>query len=133
MESLQRRLGDPSPAKVKYILDDITQPRRLTKLTGIRLWHDRALLHFLHEEAHKASYLDTLRRVLTPDGYVIIAAFSLDGAENCTGLPVHRYSVEMLSEFLGKEFTLLEGEEYIYHQPSGSPRPFIYTRFQREN
>lgn len=130
LETLQQRLGETASAKVAYLCDDITRPQTLPTLAGVRLWHDRALLHFLQDEDHKASYLETLRKVLAPGGFVIIAAFSLSGAEMCTGLPVHRYSVEMLARFLGPEFVLLEGQEVTYYQPSGSPRPFVYTRFQ---
>ena len=131
LERLKQRLDVRDSTKVEYFVDDITNPQHLNKLSDVKLWHDRALLHFLHDEAHMQAYLNTMNQVLAPEGFVIIAAFALYGAEKCTGLPVQRYSAEMLENFLGPEYTLLEQHDFIYHQPSGSERPFIYTRFRR--
>jgi ubiquinone/menaquinone biosynthesis C-methylase UbiE len=131
LNRLELRIAESHPNHLHCIVDDITHPTELIKLQPVKLWHDRALLHFLHDQVDKQSYLSTLCRLLLPDGYVIIAAFSLNGAEQCTGLPVHRYNAEMLAEFLGPEFSLREQFDHTYHQPSGNPRPFIYTRFQR--
>jgi hypothetical protein len=70
----------------------------------------------------------------TLEGYgirVIIAAFSLKGAKNCTGLDVKNYDHDLLAEFLGEDFKLLEYFDHTYHMPSGEPRPYIYTLFQK--
>jgi len=64
-------------------------------------------------------------------GFVILAEFSLKGASACSGLPVHRYSKEMLTEKLGMEFELMDSFDYTYLMPSGAQRPFIYTLFRR--
>ena len=130
LNRLEMRIADNHKKYLQLIVDDITHPAELTRLENIKLWHDRALLHFLHDQRNKQAYLDTLRKVIAPNGFIVIAAFSRRGAEKCSGLPVHRYSAEMLAEFLGPDFNLLEQVEHTYHQPSGSPRPFIYTRFQ---
>ena len=96
------------------------------------LWHDRAVLHFLLEEKQRSAYLSLLKRIVRKGGYVIIATFSLKGASKCSGLTVKNYDQDMLSDFLGEEFKLLEGFDYLYHMPSGDERSFIYTLFQRK-
>ena len=68
---------------------------------------------------------------MTKRGFVIIAAFHLNGASACSGLPVHRYSSQMLQQKAGDEFKLLEAFDYTYTQPSGDTREYVYTLFQR--
>jgi len=129
---LKDRLGAEKSSQVQWLLDDITQSKYVRKLKNVMLWHDRAVLHFLQEEFQRQEYLATLRDIVKVGGFVIIAAFSRLGVDQCSDLPVHRYSGEMLAEFMGREFDLLECIDHTYCQPSGGLRPFIYTRFQRK-
>jgi hypothetical protein len=116
---------------VKWIIDDITNPIHLQDLRDIAIWHDRALLHFLLKDAEQRKYLSLLNRVIKKDGYVIIATFSLKGLKKCAGLNVKNYDHNMLKEFLGENFDLVEYFDYVYHTPSGTERPYIYTLFQK--
>lgn len=131
LEQLKARLGADKAGCVRWLVDDITRPQSLAQLGDVALWHDRAVLHFLCDHTDRQTYLATLRQVLRPGGFVIIAAFSLDGAPTCSGLPIFRYSPAMLAAFLGDEFELLDDFDYLYRQPWGDPRPYVYTRFQR--
>lgn len=128
---LKKRLGEEKAPLVKWIVDDITEPVYIQDLKDIALWHDRAVLHFLLEENQRRAYLSLLKNAVKRGGYVIIAAFSLTGAKKCTGLEVRNYDHNMLAEFLGEEFILLDHFDYTYHTPAGVPRPYVYTLFQR--
>ncbi len=132
LNKLKKRLGEKA-SQVRWIADDITQPVHVQKLKNIAVWHDRAVLHFLLEENQQDMYLSTLKKVVKKGGYVIIAAFSLKGAKKCSGLDVKNYDQNMLAEFLGEDFSLLEYFDYIHHMPSGEPRPYIYTLFHKIN
>ena len=133
LEELKQRLGD-NAARVNWIVDDLTQSQHIQELRDVAVWHDRAVLHFLTEETEREAYLKTLLQVLKPNGgYVIIAAFSLDGAPKCSGLDVRRYDKEMLQEFFGGDFKVLEHFKFLYRMPSGDIRPYIYTLFKRNN
>jgi EEF1A lysine methyltransferase 2 len=127
---LQERLGEKA-ASVRWIVDDLTAPLHLNQLSDITFWHDRAVLHFLTGESQRQSYFDTLKRVVEPGGYVMIAAFAIDGAKKCSGLDVHNYDSDMLAAALGDEFTLIDSFDYLYTMPSGDTRPFVYTLFRR--
>ncbi|GMR25361.1 MAG: class I SAM-dependent methyltransferase [Ignavibacteria bacterium] len=116
---------------VKWIVDDITNPKNLTEIGTVDLWHDRTVLHFLTEENQREGYLSTLKRLVKVEGYVIIAVFSLEGAKKCSGLDIVNYDHMMISKFLGDEFKLLEHFPYLYIQPSGGERPYVYTLFKR--
>jgi SAM-dependent methyltransferase len=132
LNKLKERLGEEKASLVDFIVDDITQPIHIKNLKNIAVWHDRALLHFLLEETKLQAYLTTLKKVVKEDGYVILATYSLKGAKRCSGLDVKQYDQNMLTEFLGNEFELVEYLEYTYHMPSGETRPYVYTLFQRK-
>jgi len=131
LNKLKERLGKEKASSVRWIVDDITQPIHIRNLRDIAVWHDRAVLHFLLEEKEQNMYLSTLKKVIKTGGYVIIAAFSLKGAKKCSGLDVKNYDQNMLAKFLGEDFRLLEYFDHTYYMPSGKPRPYIYTLFQK--
>ncbi len=130
LDKLKARLGEKA-SLVRWIVDDITRSANIRNLRDIAVWHDRAVLHFLLEDKQQQEYLSTLKKVTRKGSYVIIAAFSLEGAKKCSGLDVKNYDQNMLAKFLGKDFSLLEYFDYTYHMPSGELRPYIYTLFRK--
>jgi len=133
LEELQSRIGSKRSSLVRWLIDDLTNPTELQSLEAIELWHDRAVLHFFNEPNEQDAYFNLLRKLVIQKGYVIIAAFNLNGAPKCSGLPVFRYDAEMLQKKLGKEFQLKEAFDYTYIQPSGDTREYVYTLFQRKS
>lgn len=131
LEKLKTRLGPEQAGKVHWVVDDLTKPDFLKSLEPVDLWHDRAVLHFFNDPEEQLSYFNLLRRLVKIDGHVIIAAFNLNGAKKCSGLPVFRYNQTMLQERLGKSFSLHKAFDFTYHTPSGNTREYIYTLFQR--
>ena len=98
--------------KAKIFDSDITQPVHIQNLRDIAVWHDRAVLHFLLEENQQYKYLTTLKKVIKKGGYVIIVSFSLKEAKKCSGLDVKNYDQNILANFLGEDFSLLEYFDY---------------------
>jgi hypothetical protein len=131
MNKLRFRLGEKKSSSINWIVDDLTEPTQLNKLQGIALWHDRAVLHFLVEEQHRESYFLTLKKVVKVGGYVIIAAFSKDGAKKCSGLEIVNYDSDMMAGYLGDDFKLIEDLYHTHLMPNGEPRPYVYSLFQR--
>ena len=130
LDLLRQRLGDRG-SSLRFIVDDVGRPTELSSLREVALWHDRAALHFLTAADDRQRYADTVRAAVRPGGFAVLAAFSRDGAEQCSGLPVHRYDASEMAALLGPSFTLLEAVDHTYVNPFGSPRPYVYTRFQR--
>ena len=95
------------------------------------LWHDRAMFHFLTTDDERAAYLVRLRAGLRIGGHAVIAGFSLEGPERCSGLTVTRYSPESLAETLGPEFELVEGREERHVTPSGATQAFQFSLLRR--
>lgn len=127
--SLKSRIGRSEA--VKFVIDDLTSPKKLQFLPKIDLWIDRAVLHFFLKEEDQKSYFDILKQLVKPDGFVIIAAFNLEGAKKCSGLDVYNYNADMIANRLGNEFNLLTTFDHTYVMPSGGERPYVYTLFQR--
>jgi SAM-dependent methyltransferase len=126
------RLGD-RVAHVRFIVDDICQPLRLTGLRNVAIWHDRAVLHFFTQEKDRAVYLNLLNAVLSPGGFVIIATFAVGGLTQCSGLDIQQYTAESLSQFLGDAFILVQALDHVYTTTWGQDRPFLYCVFQKRD
>lgn len=101
------------------------------KLKPMDIWHDRAVFHFLTAPQDRGRYLAHLRTTLKCAGTAIIATFGLDGPEKCSGLPVVRYSPEMLAAELGDSFRLVEWVPHTHTTPWGTRQSFQYSRFLR--
>lgn len=130
LEKLKKRLGEKA-SSVKIIIDDVTHPIYLQNLKDIKIWHDRALLHFLLSEEDQKNYFSLLKKVTQKGSYIIIATFSLKGVKKCAGLDVKNYDQNMLAKFLGEDFNLIEYFDYLDKTPSGESRPYIYALFQK--
>jgi len=132
LDTLKLRLKK-NENKIKWIVDDLTQPLVLNNLGSVDLWHDRAVLHFFTGKAEQDTYFDLLKKLVKKEAYVVIATFNLESATKCSGLTVHRYDETMLKEKLGDNFILIEAFDYAYTMPSGDLRKYVYTLFKRLN
>jgi SAM-dependent methyltransferase len=132
LNELKKRLTPEQREKVQWVSDDLTDPSVLPLPQPVDLWCDRAVLHFFTESTQRETYFRLVRQSVAPGGYVIIAAFHLEGADRCSGLPVYRYDEKMIAENLGDEFRLREWFLHDYTMPSGEERKYVYTLFQRK-
>jgi len=126
LERTITRLG-AGAAKVQWIAADVLS---WTPQRSYDLWHDRAVFHFLTEEKERTAYRAVLSKALKPGGTLILAAFAADGPERCSGLPVRRWSAEMLAAEFGDEFQAIETSREEHRTPWGAVQPFTWTRFQ---
>lgn len=90
------------------------------------IWHDRAVFHFLTDPADRAAYIDQVMKSVKPGGHVIVATFAPDGPEQCSGLPVVRYSADELHQEFGASFKLVEHISEEHKTPWGSIQHFVY-------
>lgn len=123
----QERLGERA-RDVIWIDADVLEYRFSHQYT---IWHDRAVFHFLTEPADRDRYVAQLESAVAPGGYVIIASFSPDGPEMCSGLPVQRYSEDALAAALGDGFESVGFQAEAHHTPRGAIQHFLYGVFIR--
>lgn len=128
LKSLAGRVGD---GRIECIVDDLTNPVELLRIDPVDIWIDRAVLHFFNEQKDQEAYFDLLYDTVNNNGYALFAEYNLSGADKCAGLPVHRYSTDMISSRLGKEFQLVENFDYSFIMPSGAERPYTYSLFRK--
>jgi len=127
LEATKARLGQAS-GKVKWLVADITSfapPRQY------KVWHDRAVFHFLTEPADRLRYMAAARAALPSGGHLIMATFALDGPPQCSGLDVMRYSTESLQQEVGNGFTLAESFGGLHITPSQGKQSYTFCRFIR--
>jgi EEF1A lysine methyltransferase 2 len=131
LKNLQTRLGVQAQT-VDWIVDDLSAAQNLDKYASrIDLWQDRAVLHFLLTEPERTGYLKSLKDLLKPGGFALIACFAPGTVQRCSGLPIRQYSAQDLSDWLGSNFKLIESHLQTYTQPSGGQREFTHALFQR--
>jgi SAM-dependent methyltransferase len=120
-EAIARAVTRAGTEGVQWIVADVTRwrpPRRYG------LWHDRAVLHFLIEDADREAYRAALLAATAPDSRVILSAFAPDGPERCSGLPVLRYGTPDFEALLGPQFTTLEASAAGHTTPRGTLQRF---------
>ena len=127
LDATRSRLG-PDGQAVTWIAGDITlwRPTRTYDV-----WHDRAVFHFLTDPKDQAAYIGALSSALATGGHAVIATFAPDGPETCSGLPVARYSPELLAATLGAGFSLIDQRFQSHTTPWGHPQSFQYSLLRR--
>lgn len=120
------RLRDAA-SRVKWVEADVLE---WLPMSRYYLWHDRALFHFLRDQVSIDTYLNTLRAALVPGGYFILSTFGPEGPDRCSGLDVQRYSIEMLTSLLEKDFKLKSYELEDHRTPTGTVQQFLYSCWQ---
>lgn len=112
---------------IDWVQADLLQwrPRR-----SYRIWHDRAVFHFLTTAADRAAYFATVRAALPAGGQIIIGTFAADGPDQCSGLPASRYGHESLASEIAAAFgpavTVTGRDAEAHSTPSGTVQPFTW-------
>jgi SAM-dependent methyltransferase len=127
LQQVRQRLGHKA-STVDWIEADVTDfaPGRT-----FDLWHDRAVFHFLTEDEDRANYLQALNEALKPRGWVIMAAFALDGPEKCSGLKIVQYDAERLGKELGENYRLERQVKEMHVTPAGHHQSFGFYCFRK--
>lgn len=131
LQQLKKRIQETYNHDLTTICDDLTQPKNLDNIKKVDLWIDRAVLHFFLSEEDIVNYFNLIKHTVKVNGFVLIAVFTPNGAEKCSGLPLQRYNAKMLQQRLGTSFKLITKVNYTHINPFGGERPYIYTLFQR--
>jgi SAM-dependent methyltransferase len=125
IDQAKSRLGERAGG-VEWYHADVTRFRSPHRWD---VWHDRAVFHFLTDDADREGYRQALASALRPGGHLIIAAFSPTGPERCSGLPTVRYSAQSLGEALGPVCEWIESVPESHQTPGGRVQDFLYSRF----
>jgi len=130
LNKLRGRIG--MHVNLTWLHHDISKPLP-DGIPQAYIWIDRAVLHFLLEEADIQGYFTNLHAAVRPGGYALLAEFSITGAPKCAGLELHRYAVEELTQRMGPKFELVKHEHYTFINPFGDSRPYIYALYRKHS
>ncbi len=128
LEQSRRRLEEAS-ARVNWIAADIT---KFNPDEPWDLWHDRAVFHFLVDEAQRAGYRMAFDAGLRAGGHAVMATFGLAGPPQCSGLPVQRYDPAALRDALANDLELVSESDEVHLTPGGAKQQFLYCTFRRQ-
>jgi trans-aconitate methyltransferase len=126
LDEAAARVG-PAGSAVRWVAADVThwEPAR-----SFRLWHDRAVFHFLVDPADQEAYVATATAALEPGGHLVVATFAPGGPEQCSGLDVQRWSTDDLVAAF-PAFDEVVSEQREHHTPWGSVQPFSWVLLRR--
>ena len=127
LNRVKKRLGNRAN-DVKWIVSDLMEFKTNNRYD---LWHDRAVLHFLTEEEEINRYVERVRQLLKPNGYLIVSTFSENGPKKCSGLYIKQYSEDSMKKlFSGFEHIKSFEEEHL--TPWGASQIFICSLFKKK-
>ena len=128
MQYARRHLG-PRAEQVRWVTADVLtwQPGR-----RYRAWHDRAVFHFLTTARQRRNYMHTLSAATDPSAVAVFGCFAPDGPEQCSGLPVARYSPAQLADELGSEWRLISQDREEHSTPAGLIQPFTWVALRKQ-
>lgn len=127
MVQARQRLGDQAK-RVEWLVADVRtwEPARC-----YRVWHDRAVFHFLTTAQDREQYLYALDSATEQGAIAVFGCFAPDGPRQCSGLPVARYSSLDLADHLGTRWTLISHAREQHVTPAGVIQPFCWTALRK--
>jgi len=127
IDRAKKRLGKLAE-KVKWIVTDITE---FVPKQDYVIWHDRAVFHFLIEHKDKENYRELVNSAVS--GYFILATFSEQGPNKCSGLEICNYAKQDMQDFLSVNFRITSSFKYNHLTPFGTYQNFIFSVFKKIN
>lgn len=125
LEKTQARLGS-NARKIKWLVCNVLDFRPEQQYD---LWHDRATFHFLTEREDIGTYVDIAHQSIR--GFLIMASFSDQGPEKCSGLEVRRYSESLLQDCLSKGFDKIRCVTEDHITPFNTRQNFLFCSFKK--
>lgn len=120
LDIVQERLGEKAGIPT-YICSDIIlfEPAQTYKI-----WHDRALFHFLLLADERTTYFAKVMQSLVPGGFALISTFRVGGQTQCAGLDIVQYDHNKMVEELPDGLELIAYEEFTHITPAKSEQAY---------
>jgi SAM-dependent methyltransferase len=127
LEVARNELG-PAAAGVRWLAQDVL---RFAPERSYRLWHDRAVFHFLIDSADRERYVEVMDSAIAPGGFAIVGTFAQDGPDRCSGLPVARYDADALAAAFATLGSVVAHRRELHTTPAGTVQPFTWVAVGR--
>jgi ubiquinone/menaquinone biosynthesis C-methylase UbiE len=127
LDRAKKRLGDRANM-VKWLIADAAS---FNPTEQYDFWHDRAAFHFLTTQQDIDNYVSTVRKNISPNGYLVIGTFSDQGPTKCSGIEIKQYTEKELTELFSSHFDKLKCFTIDHQTPSNNIQNFIFCSFKR--
>jgi len=128
LEVTQKRLKSDQD-KVSFYNQNILE---FSSKKRFKLWHDRAVFHFLTNPDDQQIYIQKLNDYLQKDGFFLLATFSPDGPTQCSELEIVQYDEKKITQLLGQNFKLIKTTSESHPHPNGGVQEFNYFLLQKQ-
>lgn len=127
IERAKQRLGE----KAKFVTFIVSDVLDFQKVNEFDVWHDRASFHFLIQDSEIEKYKTNTVNALKNNGCFIIGAFSEEGPEKCSGLPITQYSIEKMESLFEHDFQLENCFTEDHKTPFNTIQNFIFCLYKK--
>ncbi|MBI2284356.1 MAG: class I SAM-dependent methyltransferase [Bacteroidetes bacterium] len=121
----KKRLGARA-GQAKWIVSDITE---FTPETQYDVWHDRATFHFLTTPEQISKYIGIADKNVK--GFLTIGTFSDNGPDKCSGLPIRKYTEELLQKEMINRFDKIRCVTEDHVTPFNTKQNFLFCSFKK--
>jgi trans-aconitate methyltransferase len=128
MRLARNRLGEAAD-QVQWLTADVL---RWHPARRYRVWHDRAVFHFLTTAEQRRQYLGALDAATFAGAVAVFGCFAPDGPQYCSGLLVARYSPAQLARQIGDRWELIGDNAEAHITPAGATQPFTWAVLRRQ-
>ena len=122
----KQRLGEVAN-RVKWVVSDITE---FVPTEKYDVWHDRAVFHFLTEDKDIEKYKTLVSK--STNEYFVLATFSDEGPNKCSGLEISKYSELDLQKQFEEDFKVIESFKKNHTTPFNTTQNFTFSVFQKQ-
>lgn len=128
LKRTQEKLGEKAN-DISWVASDILN---YSTSNQFKLWHDRAVFHFLTSAKEVNNYINIVYNNILNDGYFILSTFSKDGPLKCSGLEISQYNEVELIELFRDKFELVESFTENHVTPFNTNQDFIWVVFWKK-
>ena len=128
IDIVKKRLGDKADIPV-FICSDIVN---YVPTQQVKVWHDRAMFHFLLNRQDRIKYFEVLKKSLLPNGIAIINTFAIGGEKECAGLNITQYDASKIAEELPEGLSLVKTENFIHLTPKNTEQKYSSFFIKRD-
>jgi len=128
LDCARQRLGARAE-QVHWLVADV---RTWTPARRYRVWHDRAVFHFLTSVQDREQYRGVLDDATEPGAIAVLGCFAPDGPRQCSGLPVARYSAPEAADELGSPWVLIWQDREEHRTPAAVIQPFTWAALRKQ-
>ncbi len=127
LEVSRSRLG----TRAEQVTWTVADVRQWSPGRTYRLWHDRAVFHFLTSPSDREAYVRTASDAVEVGGWIVVATFAPDGPDTCSGLPVARHDASSLAGVFAPAFEPVTHRREVHTTPAGVTQPFTWFVVRR--